>query len=161
MKVKNDDKGYGSNYQQHLLEQYKIYVEEAGRLNTRRDAGNAFFLGIDTAILAATIAGISRCPTRTSELLFLIALVGGFALNEVWDHALVNYRILTAEKYRIIREIEGSLPIRPFLIEDVKLKAHKPKYRSFTQIEVYVPRIFKMIYLGFFFMMAATKFVRL
>ena len=39
-------------YQEHLLEQYKLYVEMADRVSQRRLTTNSYFLSINSAILA-------------------------------------------------------------------------------------------------------------
>ena len=38
---------YGEKYKEHLLEQYKLYVEMADRISGRRQTANSFFLSIN------------------------------------------------------------------------------------------------------------------
>lgn len=43
---------YGSEFEKHLFEQYKLYVEMADRISTRRMWANSFFLSVHTALIA-------------------------------------------------------------------------------------------------------------
>ena len=40
-------------YQNHIIEQYKVYVEMADRISARRNLTNIFFLTLNTTILGA------------------------------------------------------------------------------------------------------------
>ena len=44
---------YESEYNAHLLEQYKLYVQMADNISARRQTANSFFLTLNT-----TIAGL-------------------------------------------------------------------------------------------------------
>src|SRR5688572_24183447 len=43
---------YGGEYQNHLLEQYKLYVHMAVKISERRQSANSFFLTVNTALIA-------------------------------------------------------------------------------------------------------------
>ena len=43
---------YGEKYQEHLLEQYKLYVQMADKISERRQSANTFFLTINTVLIA-------------------------------------------------------------------------------------------------------------
>src|SRR5215208_5295772 len=43
---------YGEEYQNHLLEQYKLYVQMADKVSERRQSANRFFLTVNTALIA-------------------------------------------------------------------------------------------------------------
>src|SRR5215217_8956247 len=45
-------KDYGGQYQNHLLEQYKLYVQMADKISERRQSANSFFLTVNTALIA-------------------------------------------------------------------------------------------------------------
>ena len=61
MKILNngdDQKYYMENeelYEHHILDQYKLYVEMADRISSRRNSANIFFLTLNSTIL--TIIG--------------------------------------------------------------------------------------------------------
>ena len=68
--MKRDE--YGDNYQAHLLEQYKLYVEMADRVSQRRDQSNRFYVTSVSALVA---------------LLVVMARLG--AADSVWAAALL------------------------------------------------------------------------
>ena len=41
---------YGEKYQDHLLEQYKLFIEMADRVSQRRDQSNRFYVTFVSAI---------------------------------------------------------------------------------------------------------------
>jgi hypothetical protein len=43
---------YGGEYQNHLLEQYKFYLQMADKISDRRQSANNFFLTVNTALIA-------------------------------------------------------------------------------------------------------------
>ena len=52
----DDNSEYSKNgelYQNHILEQYKMYAEMADRVSARRNLANIFFLTLNTTILGA------------------------------------------------------------------------------------------------------------
>ena len=46
---------YGDNYQAHLMDQYRLYVEMADRTSQRRDQSNRFYAGLVSAIIALLV----------------------------------------------------------------------------------------------------------
>jgi len=42
---------YGAEFEKHLFEQYKLYVEMADRISTRRMLANSFFLSAHTTLV--------------------------------------------------------------------------------------------------------------
>ena len=44
---------YGEKYDEHLLQQYLLYVQMADKISERRSLANTFFLTANTAILSA------------------------------------------------------------------------------------------------------------
>ena len=106
----NSDK-YGSNYKDHLLEQYKMYVEMMDRISARRQTANSFFLSINTALIGFTgflYKGIVNKPQ-----LFLIVFISslGIIISYTWYRILRSYKDLNSSKFEIIHQIEGELPL--------------------------------------------------
>ena len=44
----------------HLLEQYKLYLEMADRISSRRQSANSFFLSLNTALVALVGSALVR-----------------------------------------------------------------------------------------------------
>ena len=55
---RRDKESYGSDYQRHLLEQYKLYVASTEKISDRRQRANNYFITINTAILAGLLLSL-------------------------------------------------------------------------------------------------------
>src|SRR5438034_3768921 len=82
-------------YQAHLFDQYKLYVEMADRISSRRQTANSYFLNINTGLLG--FAGY--VGTRdTSGYLWLVASAG-IALSYLWYRLVPSYRDLNTATF--------------------------------------------------------------
>ena len=52
---RRDKSSYGEQYEDHLFEQYKLYVEMADRVSARRMLSNSFFVSVHTALITAFV----------------------------------------------------------------------------------------------------------
>jgi hypothetical protein len=95
-----------------VVEQYKLAVEMADRISSRRGTANGFYFTAASALLA------------TSEGFTLgVAAVAGMALSIAWWLQLTSYRNLSAAKWEVIGKLETQLPVKPFTDEWTILKA--------------------------------------
>jgi hypothetical protein len=149
-------------YRDHLLEQYRIYVEMADKISERRANNNKFFLSVNGFLLS--ILGIlPQFTTPLSEFnLVWVPVVGvaGIVFCRTWIQSITNYAKLNEEKFTIIQEIEKKLPVKPYLIEwnylprddEVKEKIKKgakgkvSKYFPLTRLETKVPWVCIILY---------------
>lgn len=142
---------YGPQYQEHLLEQYKLYVEMADRISHRRAMTNSFFLSLHTGLiaLAMSLVGLSSGQIER-EAAGLAAAAFGLPFVYVWCRILKSYRDLNSAKYRVIHDLEARLPVAPYDREWDKVGRGKdPKrYTPLTKVEGWVPDVFALGYLG-------------
>jgi hypothetical protein len=143
---------YGKKHQDHLLEQYKLYVEMADRVSQRRDQSNRFYVTIVSA-LAAIVVIISRfgVPENGSllEVAFLVIGLFGLALSAVWHFNIRSYRTLNSAKFDIINSIEKQLPVAGYSDEWEILSnppPGRPQYQQLTRVEQFVPVIFMALF---------------
>jgi hypothetical protein len=132
---------------QQYLDLYKLAVEMADRVSARRATANAFFLTVNTALLAFVSSGLD-------DMLWLVALAG-IALSGTWWVLLKSYRDLNTAKFQIITEMESSLDAKIFDEEWKRLKENRPegwlgKYAEFGAVERFVPLIFGALYVAVF-----------
>jgi len=142
---------------QQYLELYKLAVEMADRVSARRATANAFFLTVNTALLAFVSSG-------SLDVLWLVALAG-IALSVTWWILLKSYRDLNAAKFGVILEMEKNLEARVFADEWSKLKEKRPKeespqeerpkrwwegYAELGKVERTIPLIFAALYVAVF-----------
>ena len=73
--IAGQSKAYGNQFREHLLEEYKVYLEMADRVSSRRLQTNGFFITIFSGLLAV-IAFIFNKDTQLSESLQNVLLWG-------------------------------------------------------------------------------------
>ncbi len=132
---------------QQYLELYKLAVEMADRVSARRATANAFFLTVNTALLAFVSSG-------SLNVLWLVALAG-IALSGTWWVLLKSYRDLNAAKFQVITEMENNLEASVFGDERKRLKEKRQegwrgRYAEFGAVERFVPFIFAALYTAAF-----------
>jgi hypothetical protein len=132
---------------QQYLELYKLAVEMADRVSARRATANAFFLTVNTALLAFV-------SSRSLNALWLVALAG-IALSATWWVLLKSYRDLNAAKFAVITEMETNLEVKVFDDEWERLEENRPegwrgRYAEFGAVERFVPLIFAALYAAVF-----------
>ncbi len=140
---------YGGEYRSHVIEMYKLYVEMADRISTRRQSANSFFLSINTAIVA--IVGYVQLGQKGGKSYDFYWIVGlaGIALCYTWYRLIRSYKGLNSGKFKVIQEIEKRLPLSPYEAEwDVIGRGKDPKlYLPFTRVETVVPWVFLVLHL--------------
>jgi hypothetical protein len=138
---------YGDKYVEHLLEQYKLYLNSAEKISDRRQAANTFFLGLNTAFLSL-LAWIKTKPETGSSLVFIAASFSGAIVCYFWYRMMRSYRDLNGAKFMVIHAIEKRLPLSMYDVEwdIVERGQNRGKYWPFSHIEMKVPAIFIVIY---------------
>jgi hypothetical protein len=147
---------YGEAHSAHTFEIYKIAVEMADRISARRQLVNSFFLTLTTSLTA--LVGYTRLGSNNKDNLESLALMAfaGMVVAALWLLMIRSFNQLNAAKFRVILEIEESLPIRPFYAER---ELYKGAGRSgFTRIEAGVPWLFVVVHV-FVFLVAMMSLV--
>ena len=142
---------YGDNYQAHLLEQYKLYVEMADRVSQRRDQSNRFYVTIVSALVALLVvtARLGAADSIWAAAL-LIAGLFGVALSVIWIINIKSYRTLNSAKFAVINAIEGRLPTAGYSDEWELLrpKIGPPRYLQLSRVEQGVPYLTLLLFAG-------------
>jgi hypothetical protein len=146
-----DEKQYGNKFHDHLLEQYKLYVEMADRVSARRALANTFFLTANAALLSLlTLYNNRGFPGYSAlGLVVLTAVTCGLVVfSASWWAIIRAYDQLNAGKFQIIHELEAKLPAALYDKEWQVLGRGKDpkKYLPFTSIERIVPLAFIVLY---------------
>lgn len=137
-------------YQEHLLEQYKLYVEMADRVSARRSTANVFFLSLHTTILTAIGFSVEKIGEISPTWIILFPFFGIITFCIVWWWLIRSYRNLNTAKYKVIGKLEDELPSSPYWKDEWKeLGEGKDikKYLPLTIIEQYIPIIFGVLYI--------------
>jgi hypothetical protein len=146
---------YGGEYQNHLLEQYKLYVQMADKISERRQSANSFFLTVSTALIA--FVGLVASPDEGSNPGIVVSpplpwvvvvAAAGVVLCYSWYRLVRSYSDLNSGKFKVIHAIESRLPAAPYDAEwdAVGRGEDKDLYLPFTHIEIYIPWVFAALY---------------
>src|SRR5215218_165181 len=105
-------KEYGEHYQNHLLEQYKLYVQMADKISECRQAANNFFLTVNTALIAflGLVArpdvGSSPDVTVNPPLPWvLVVSTAGVVLCYTWYRLARSYKGLNTGKFEVVQRL--------------------------------------------------------
>ncbi|MFX0202093.1 MAG: hypothetical protein ACFFCW_38775 [Candidatus Hodarchaeota archaeon] len=133
---------YGDKYLDHLIEQYKTYLEMADRISSRRQSANLFFLTLNTTTIGL-VSYVNFGDNRVTAFYWLIS-IAGLTLSYMWYRLIRSYRDLNTAKFKVVHEIEAKLPISPYNAEwEAVERGENPKlYLPFTHIEIYIPWVF-------------------
>ena len=139
---------YGSEFEKHLFEQYKLYVEMADRISARRMLANSFFVGVHTVLITAFTVLLKEkilLPTLVGVAQFIAVIL----LCLVWWCVMHSYRQLNAGKFKVVHALEQMLPVASY---DAEWKAlgngqNWKLYLPLTHIENLVPVCFGVLYI--------------
>ncbi len=134
---------YGSNYSQHLLEQYKMAVARADTTAARRESGNRLFFVVLTALAVTHSVGVG------AQLSTLVPLLGSYIcvgwLVFVWSRSKMNF-----STFAVIREIEQMLPARLFEGERERRLAEQGQTAQLMAVswfELMMPILFALLFM--------------
>ncbi|MDR0913963.1 MAG: TIR domain-containing protein [Oscillospiraceae bacterium] len=130
-----------------LLEQYKLMLGTSETLISRRQAQNNIYVAINSILLPAISALVILKELLFFVLSFALALVG-IIICVSWVNTIIAYGQLNSAKFDVINELEKKLAASVFDAEWSALsrKFQKKKYKSFTEREKTVPKLFAIIY---------------
>lgn len=133
-----------------LVEQYKIYVEMADRVSSRRNLTNTFFLTLNSA--AFTVIGLFMGRQSTialSKAWLVLPFIALLIQCLAWYWLIRSYRQLNTAKFQVIGALEERLPASPYWRAEwfaLGEGTDKSKYWPLTHLEQWVPLLFALIY---------------
>jgi len=132
-----DPAAYGPDYQSHLLEQYKLFVESSQKVSDWRNATNNYFITVNAAL--AALYGLLPSESVLPFWRYAIPLVG-VVVCAAWSILITSYRNLNTAKFAIIHELESRLPVPLFHHEWELLKKGRGRfYRPVSHVERWIP----------------------
>ena len=156
-----NEKEYGAEYQNHLFEQYKLFIDSMEKTSDRRQQANNYFITINTALIS--LIGLSSQINlfENPPWLKILFAVLGIIICFVFYFLIKSYKQLNTGKFTVIHEIEKYLPLALYKYEWQVLGEgkDKSKYYPFSHVELWIPRIFGILYfaLGICFVMLLFK----
>lgn len=136
----NED-NYGCKYKDHLLEQYKIYVEMADRTSERRIKINNFYISIFSIYfgILSIVKNNNYVKFNNYIIYAILFLAILYCIN--WYTNINSYKQLNKAKYELINEIEKELPFDYYTREWKLLQPDesKKKYVHLSTVEKFIP----------------------
>ncbi|MFD8507923.1 hypothetical protein ACFV2L_35130 [Streptomyces sp. NPDC059687] len=136
-------------YQGAILEQYRLCVEMADRVSSRRNLANTFFLSVNTAVVAAVAALAGQGLSSVSRWVLAAGLVILLSQCAAWWAIVRSYRQLNAAKWQVIGLLEERLPAFAYSRAEWILLGEGRDWRRYlplTHVEQWVPVIFAASY---------------
>ena len=139
-------KQYGADYQKHLFEQYKLYIESAEKTSDRRQRANNHFITINTAFVL--LMGLFYQHIDNSAWVSLVFASFGVAICVVFYYLIRSYQQINKAKFNIIQKIEEELPLALYKEEWKFLSNYraKGKYNLLSKNERRIVISFGIIY---------------
>ncbi len=151
------EKEYGNDYQSHLFEQYKIFIDSVEKTSDRRQQANNYFITINTALISLIGLSFQIKIFENSPWLKILLAVLGIVICFIFYFLIRSYKQLNTAKFAVIHEIEKNLPLALYKYEWRILGEgkDKSKYYPFSHIELWIPWIFGILYfaLGIYFVL--------
>lgn len=145
--VQHTRESYGRSFDDHLVEQYKLYVESADNVSSRRIASVRNLITIGSALFA--LYGVQFVAFRDITWLLPIPFVG-IASAVAWLQIIKSHKDLNRIKFALVHEFEARLPARPFKREwDRAEQGRGGTYKLVTAIESWFPWVFIGLHLIF------------
>ncbi len=144
---------YGEKYQDHLLEQYKLFVETSQKVSERRQNANNYLLTLNSSLVTLFVTFLSIFGHhRWNALIPCTGLIVCF----IWWSLVDSYKDLNTAKFAVIHELENQLPVALFRHEwwgcgHNRKKKDKPiedVYVPLTHLERWIPFAFAVLYVG-------------
>ncbi len=140
---------YGNEFNAHFLEQYKLYVEMADRVSSRRVQIASLYTSILSALLALLSITSNKELFQGSQSVVLFTMsVLGLCLCLTWNININSYKQLNRLKFKVIHKMESHLPFPCYSMEWELLSSDSDlqKYFRLTTIEKYIPIILSTPY---------------
>jgi hypothetical protein len=143
---------YGDKYQDHLLEQYKLFVETSQHVSDKRQNANNYLLTLNSSLVTLFIVFLSTFGQHRWNV---VVPVTGIIVCFIWWSIVESYKHLNTAKFRVIHELEQQLPVALFQYEwwvCGRLRKNEEdvgedRYIPLTQLERWIPFVFMLLYI--------------
>ena len=138
--IHHSKEDYGDSFGSDLLEQYKLYVQSAENVSSRRVISNRYLLTINAALVA--LYGLQSANFGQSYWTLLIPVIG-IPVCLLWYLIIKSHADLNTVKFKVIHELERHLPAAMYKHEwRLAEEGQGATYRAVTKIERWIPILF-------------------
>ena len=143
---------YDGSITSDMLEQYKIYVQSAENVSSRRVSTSRYLLTLSAALMA--IHGI-QLSSLNHDYWILTVPVAGIAVSVLWYNLIQSHRDMNTIKFKIILELEQHLPVALYTREwEMAKREGGTSYKEATRIERFLPILFGCLHVLTFVLMS-------
>ena len=122
-----------------FFKQYELGVEMADKISQRRGENNKFYSTILLALSSTIIAIFKNNVYQHIDFICVLSLLG-IAISIVWIFNIRSYATLNKAKFKVLFDMEKSLPYKLYSEEYQYLNEYE--HLSLNKIEKKVPIIF-------------------
>ena len=141
-----DNQDYQGSFTADLLEQYKLYVESAENVSSRRVASSRYLLTLNVALVA--LYGFQSANFGQTYWALLVPVLG-IPVSLLWHQIIKSHRDLNTVKFELIHELERHLPAALFAYEwQIAGQGQEKRYNPVTHIERWIPIAFVVLHLA-------------
>lgn len=138
--IRHCKESYGDSFASDLLEQYKLYVQSAENVSSRRVTSDRYLLTINAALVA--LYGLQSANFGQGYWTLLIPLIG-IPVSLLWYLIIKSHADLNTVKFKVIHEFEQRLPAAMYKHEwQLAEEGQGTAYRAVTKIERWIPVLF-------------------
>ena len=138
--VRRAEDTYSGSFYADLLEQYKLYVQSAENVSSRRVTSNRYLLTLNAALVA--LYGLQSANFGQGYWTLLIPLIG-IPVSMLWYLIIKSHADLNRIKFDVIHEFERHLPAAMYVHEwRLAEEGQGTAYRAVTKIERWIPILF-------------------
>src|SRR5258708_30257184 len=142
----NTPEAYGDRFKDHLLEQYKLYVESSQKVSEKRISTGNYLLTVSSSLL--TVFGVLSTLHIGGAWLAVIP-IAGLAVSTSWFGLVTQYKNLNPAKFKVIHELEKSPPAALFAYEWPCCELGEGKaYKPITHHERWIPVALAVVFIG-------------
>ena len=143
--IRQDGESYGDSFVSDLLEQYKLYVQSAENVSSRRITSNRYLLTINAALVA--LYGLQSANFGQDYWTLLIPVIG-IPVSLLWYLIIKSHADLNRIKFDVIHEFEQHLPAAMYKHEwQLAEEGQGTSYRAVTKVERWIPILFAVLHL--------------
>lgn len=138
--VRQPKKTYDDSITSTLLEQYKMYVQTADNVSSRRVTTSRYLLTLSVALIA--VYGFQSSVFNHGYWVLSVFIVG-VVVSVLWYQIIKSYHDLNTAKFKLIHELEEYLPA-PLFTNEWRMvdEGRGQSYTKVTDIERKIPFLF-------------------
>ena len=141
----SDKESYGTSFAADLLEQYKLYVQSAENVSSRRISTSRHLLTINSALVA--IYGLEFGDSNGHKYVTIFIAIAGILISLIWISVIKSHRDMNTLKFEIIHDLESYLPVPLFKYEwEIAEQGRGRSYKLITEIERWIPILFVAVH---------------